>query len=44
VGVFTTDSVIAGPIAGSGALVSIWLSHSWLPLLSHSRTRLLMSS
>ncbi len=38
-GVLTTDAAIPGLIAGTGALVAIWLSRRWLPLLSHSRFR-----
>jgi uncharacterized membrane protein YfcA len=38
-GALTTDSLRYGLIAGSGALLSIWLSQSWLPLLSNTRFR-----
>jgi uncharacterized protein len=38
-GAFTADAALDGSIAGAGALLSIWLSRSWLPLLSHARFR-----
>lgn len=38
-GALTTDSLRYGLLAGAGALLSIWLSQSWLPLLSNMRFR-----
>ena len=38
-GVLTPDSIDNGLFSGSGALAAIWLSRSWLPLVSNARFR-----